>query len=42
MINRKNTTRLNESTLHKIINESVKRVLRESKYKDYFDWEMDD
>ena len=38
MRNRRNTTRLNESTLHKIIKESVKRVLRESKYKHYFDW----
>ena len=30
MRNRRNTIRLNESTLHKIIKESVKRVLRES------------
>lgn len=29
MRNRRNTIRLNESTLHKIIKESVKRVLRE-------------
>ena len=34
---KKNTTRLNESTLHRIIKESLKRVLREtSQYPEYY------
>lgn len=38
---KKNTIRLNESTLRKIIKESVKRVLRESEFLDDMEY-MDD
>lgn len=34
----KRRVRLTESDLHRIIKESVKRILRESDYDDYFDW----
>lgn len=39
MRNRRNTIRLNESTLNRIIKESVKRVLKESEYMDDGDLE---
>jgi len=34
----KQRIRLSEPALHRIIKESVKRVLLESKYDNYFDW----
>lgn len=34
----KKTIRLTESDLHRIIKESVNRILKESDYDNYFDW----
>lgn len=34
----KRTIRLTEADLHRVIKESVKRIIRESDYDGYFDW----